>query len=171
MTLTEKLQPLKNLVSRHKLVTVLLAILLLVLANMAWNKYQDWDNAQMIKGLARDFPVLIEEIEKETSLNLEIKTNCMTTQEKFGKGVSTCEALVVEHSVTQDILDLQREVAQKQTVFQETTIFENSEGYNYTYRGKNSCEISYQEYIYISCITAVRDANKKLASEEFNKIE
>ena len=56
---------LTNTIKQHKLVAVLMLILFLVLGNMAYEKYLDWDNAQMIKGLARDFPALVHRYRAE----------------------------------------------------------------------------------------------------------
>lgn len=161
---------LKSTIKKRKLVAGLLTLLLVVFGFMAYDKYQDWDNAQMIKGLARDYPLLIAEVEQETGLNLEIQSNCMTTQEKYGSGVNTCELLTRMSNVPQEAMDKLIKVSESSNSFKKSKIYENSEGYNYAYRNKNSCEVRYQEYVYISCITAVRDANKQLAREEFSKI-
>ncbi|MDZ7785846.1 MAG: hypothetical protein U5L95_01865 [Candidatus Saccharibacteria bacterium] len=144
----------------HKFFAFLVVCVLIIFGVFAYNKYKDWDNAQMIKGLSRDFPVLVEQIERETGLELEIESNCMTTQEKFSRGVSTCEYLVTKNPVNPQKLELQNKVLEEQQIFEKGQKFMNEEGYKFKYRNKNSCSFSYVDYVYLSCITAVRDANK-----------
>jgi hypothetical protein len=83
--------------SRPMLFSVLIYLaIILPLLLFANTKYHDWDNAQMIKGLAKDFPALVRDIEQETGLDLDIKNDCMTTSEKFSSGVRTCEVSVAK---------------------------------------------------------------------------
>lgn len=164
------LNSVKAFIFRHKLVFILGLILLFVSFNWIDNRYRDWDNAQMIKGLARDFPVLVSEIEKATGLDLEIKNNCSTTTEKYTSGVKTCELSVVSNASEEGIKAVIR-AYEESVIFKKAEKFENGEGFHYLYRNKNSCTFRYKNTIYNSCITGVREANTKLAIEEFSKIK
>ena len=157
----------KKKLTRPKLAIVLLFIFIIFPALLFLNsKYRDWDNAQLIKGLARDFPVLVEEIEQATGLELEQKIDCSITTEKFSKGVRTCELSVVG-SGTEAQLNKAFDIMKNSTNFPITYLFQNKEGYNATYRKKKSCSFRTQERIYSTCITAVREANIGLARELF----
>lgn len=120
----------------------------------------------MIKGIARDFPLLIEEVEKATGLNLEIKKNCMTTSEKFSSGVRTCE-LSIAKAAEQERIDEVVAVVMESSKFSQLEHNKKSESYRIGYRGKKSCTLSGRDTIYLSCIIGVRDANIQLARDTF----
>ncbi len=163
-----KNQTLITKAKHHKLVLLLSFILLIIIGNFVYNKYLDWDNAQMIKGLSRDFPVLIEQIEQETGLDLEIKSNCMTTTEKFSSGVSTCEYLVINNNLKGEKLKSVRSIVLDSEVFKNDGLSENRRVYEVEYRNKNSCTLSNLDRLYISCLAGVRDANKPKIKELLN---
>lgn len=154
-------------IKSHKLVVALIVLVLIFPASYAYNYYKDWDNAQMIKGLAKDFPALIAEVESATGLDLEIKTDCSITQEKFSEGVKTC-AVGTGGNTTRDE-DI-RKIWNKSL----TELSGTNGAFEYAYRGKNSClykffaETASGSRFYIECITAVREANIDLALTEFN---
>lgn len=155
--------------SLPKVMSVLVYFVIIFPLLMICNaKYQDWDNAQMIKGLARDFPKLVEEIEAATGLDLEIKKNCMTTTEKFSSGVRTCEVSVVAQA-SQDSIDRAVGTALNSKYLGDISQ-ENSRGYRIQYRRKSSCTLTKTATVYVSCITAVRDTNVETAKEVFNNI-
>lgn len=155
--------------SYPKIMSVLIYFAIIFPLLMICNaKYQDWDNAQMIKGLARDFPKLVEEIEAATGLDLEIKKNCMTTTEKFSSGVRTCEVSVVAQA-SQDSIDRAVGTALNSKYLGDISQ-ENSRGYRIQYRRKSSCTLTKTATVYVSCITAVRDTNVETAKEVFNNI-
>ena len=134
-------------------------------------KYLDWDNAQMIKGLARDFPALVEQVEEATGLDLEVSSNCMNTTEKFGNGVKTCEiSAVYEKSLAPD-MSKAIVVMESSRNFSKSNEYQNKEGYHYSFRTISSCEFRYKVNIYMSCITGVRSSNTQLAIEQFGKIK
>ncbi len=159
---------LKEVVFHHKMIGFLLILLALVLFQYPYQKYKDWDNAQLIKGLARDFPILVSEIEQATGLTLVQKVDCSTTQEKYSAGVRTCE-LSTSSVALQDQIDKAVQVYENSKSFIKSSQYDNKEGFQYRYRDKQSCSFRYQKTVYISCITAVRDANIDLAREVFQK--
>jgi len=150
----------------HKLVVILLILVLIFPANYAYSYYKDWDNAQMIKGLAQDFPALVSEIESATGLNLEIKADCSITQEKFSEGVKTC---AVGAGGNTNMNEKVKSILVKKL----TLISEENDTIEYSYRGNNSCLYKYFEEtasgsrFYVECITAVNEANIDLAREVF----
>lgn len=156
----------KKYVTHPKLMIFFIVLLLLPVTSFSYGKYKDWDNAQMIQGIAKDFPQLVAEVENATGLDLEIKSNCMTTQEKFGNGVRTCELLV---SKTGEGQTLQKgfDILKKSSDFPVYAKYESEEGVNAEYRNKKSCQFRTQGSIYISCIIGVRDANMQLALDLF----
>jgi hypothetical protein len=157
---------LKKFISDHRLALVLVLVVVLVLGQFIYPKYKDWDNAQLIKGLAKDFPILVQEIEAATGLELEQNTNCSITQEKFSSGVRTCEVSVVSQAERFEIEEAIVVMENSQN-FSKGIIFDNEEGYQYVYKGKKSCMFRYEKTIYLTCITAVREANIDLAREVF----
>lgn len=166
----KKVDVLLGKIKNHKLVFVLSLILLTILAfKYPYQMYKDWDNAQLISGLARDFPLLVQEIEDATGLDLEIKSNCSATSEKYSSGVRTCE-LSVARAQEQNIVDLAINAVKESTVPSSVTLSDSERTYKVEYRNKNSCQISVQGTVYLTCITAVRSANTELAIEEFSKI-
>ena len=153
-------------IKSHKLVVALIVLVLIFPINFAYNYYKDWDNAQMIKGLAKDFPALVAELESATGLDLEIKTDCSITQEKFSEGVKTCE-LVVSEIASQDIIEKSVELVLGNSSFESSEYNSVSKAHRVKYSGANSCTLSNSETLYFSCITAVREANIDLAREVF----
>jgi hypothetical protein len=129
-------------------------------------KYQDWDNAQMLKGLARDFPALVADIEQDTGLDLVVDTNCMTTSEKFSSGVRTCE-LRFGLKASQEDVDRVFISIEENGIFVKGKLGENKKGYYFSYRRKDSCSFTNMELISGGCVVAVRDANVELAKSLF----
>ena len=162
---TSKVRKILLLAQSHKLIVFLLFLVLLFPALFAFEKYKDWDNAQMIKGLSRDFPELVEQIEQATQLDLELESNCMTTTEKFSSGVRTCEFLYYSPDVSFSDVETSFRVAQDNKNFTIGRAYENKQGSKFLYRNKESCEIRSVESIRGSCIVAVRESNIDLAKE------
>ena len=166
---TSKKTSIKEAIKHHRLVIVLSVLLLLVLFfTVLYPKYKDWDNAQLIKGLARDFPILVSEIEQATGVDLEIKSNCATTTEKFSGGVKTCEFSVANVQAQEVINDAVSAVISSE-IPSKVYMSETKRTHKISYNNKNACQIANQDSIYLTCITAVRDANTQLAVEEFSK--
>jgi len=155
--------------SPYRKTKIFLVILTLFIAGQIVDvHYRDWDNAQLIKGLHKDFPLLVEEINTATGLDLQHNVECSITTEKFSNGVRTCEFSVAaraEHSVLGKAYSAQR----SSDKFRYSGDFMNMEGYTATYRNKEGCSIRTQETIYTTCLTAVREANIDLARELFIK--
>jgi hypothetical protein len=167
---TSKVKNILLLARSHKLIVFLLFLVLLFPASFAYEKYRDWDNAQMIKGLSRDFPELVEQIEQATQLDLELKSNCMTTTEKFSGGVRTCEFAVGYVGLDNAEQVINKEL-DKSNKFSKFTNFINNKGQKFNYRNKEACDVGYveKERFRIECITAVRENNINLAKELLNR--
>jgi hypothetical protein len=153
-----------TLLRTHKLVVFLLLVLALFPASYGYEKYKDWDNAQFIKGIAQDFPELVTDIEAATGLDLEEKTDCMITTEKFSSGVRTCE-LFFGLQASQEDVDKAFSVISSNDKFKQDRQGENGLGYYYKYRNKDSCSFLNTGRIAGSCIFAIRDANIQLAKD------
>lgn len=162
----QKTNKTKKLISQHKLLFILLLMLAIPSVPFIYNKYKDWDNAQLIKGLAKDFPALVEEVEHATGLELDQRTDCSITTEKLGSGVRTCE-LSVSGTGDEESLVSAFQIFKNADKFPVRSLFQNGEGYNTSYRNKNSCSFRTQGRVYSTCITAVREANIELAREVF----
>ncbi len=131
-------------------------------------KYKDWDNAQFIKGLARDFPELVAQIEAETGLDLEVKTDCMITSEKSGNGVNVCQFTYGKNPVSEENLNIAYGVVEKSNDYKKIRAYNNQEGYIYSYRNYDSCEFRSVGHIYASCTFTVREANAGLTNKASN---
>ncbi len=162
-----KPSPLYSLVKRSSVPKLMwtLVFLTFVIPPLAYadTKYKDWDNAQMIKGLARDFPELVAQIEAETGLDLEEKTECMTTSEKFSSGVKLCEFLFYADGETEEQTVAVFEIVEKNPKFKKDVLFENQEGYTFKYRNKESCSFANKDGVYGSCVMGIREVNTGLA--------
>ena len=66
-----------------------------------------------------------------------------------------------------EVIDNAFRVFQESEVFPKSNPFQNGEGFDATYRNKNSCSFRNKKSIYSTCITAVREANIDLALTEF----
>lgn len=161
----------KKYVTHPKLMIFLIVLLLLPVTSFSYGKYKDWDNAQMIKGIAKDFPQLVAEVENATGLDLEIKSNCMTTQEKSGNGVKTCEILAIYETIDQSKKDALLNTVSKSSSFEVRNKYENDKGTHLYYRGESACgsgvDARGKDVISLSCIIGVRDANTQLALDLF----
>ena len=137
--------------------------------------YKDWDNAQFLKGIAVDFPALVEQIEQETGLELEITNGCFTTQEKFGEGKSSCSLGVgrVGYPGSNEII---RKIVLESDGFKDVERAEEVDAYRLQYRNKTSCTLAFN---YISnsenlfgfdCLFAIREANQQLLQDIFAEV-
>ncbi len=162
-----RLSKIGQLVKTHKLITFLLLLVLLFPASFVYEKYLDWDNAQMIKGLAHDFPELVAQIEAETGLDLEESNNCMTTSEKFSDGVKVCEFIFYGVDETQEQVDEVFSVVSTNKNFIKNKIYQNQEGYRFNYRNKEACSFRMKEQIYGNCTIGVRELNVVLLKKLF----
>lgn len=153
-------------ITHPKLILFLFVLLMIPVALFGYNKYKDWDNAQLIKGLHRDFPVLVGDIEQATGLVLEQKVGCSITTEKFSTGVRTCELSVSRVAEKKHINQAIGEV-KVSSMLSSVLLSETGRTYSIEYRNKGACSISNGKTIYITCITAVREANIDLARELF----
>lgn len=160
---------LKKHITHPKLIVFLLILLALPAFSFAYNKYKDWDNAQFIKGLARDFPALVEEMKKTTGLELKAESSCSTTQEKYGDGVRTCEFTVGYRG--QD--NIEQAIKNVPFIDKGFEIYEGGwgqkTGVRMLYRSKKSCSLWFasSDRFHMSCVIGVRDANVDLARELF----
>ncbi len=125
-------------------------------------KYKDWDNAQFIKGLARDFPELVAQIEVKTGLDLEVKTDCMITSEKSGNGVVQCE---IGYSSEKEVRNISN-VFNNNMQFIKHDKPENITGYRFTYRNIDSCYFDDLSANGV-CYFTVRSSNVKKYEELF----
>ena len=166
-TKTSYLKRYATMAKGNKFIVALILIVILLLGALINHKYQDWDNAQMIKGLARDFPALVDEIEQATGLDLEVKYDCMQTQEKFTEGVVSCELLFFGVNESDNDAKEVFEVITAGKSFKKDKEFENKEGYKFLYRNKKSCSFTSKVDIYGSCVVGVREKNFDLAKELF----
>ncbi len=158
----------------HPKLIIFLLILLAIPGYAAFsNKYKDWDNAQMIKGLAKDFPELIAEAEEVSGIGLDIRADCMTTQEKFTSGVRTCELLVVAEEPDSARKDQFLAVVRSSSKFNAEEEYENGKGYHTYYRDKRACGVGIdargEGTVSVSCLIGIRDANLELAKEVFSR--
>ena len=158
----------RSKITHPKLLVFLFILLSIPIAIFAHNRYKDWDNAQLIKGLAKDFPLLVKDIEQATGLDLEIKNDCMTTTEKFGTGVRTCE-LSIAKATEREKIDKAIEAMKTSPVPTTVQLSDTERTYKIKYRNKNACSISNGETIYLTCITAVRERNIDLARDVLSK--
>jgi len=165
---TSRSKTIKATIRHHKLLSFLILIIILIATNYGYIKYQDWDNAQLIKGLARDFPALVDQIERETGLNLSKRSDCSTTTEKFGDGVRTCELLVGDTGSSNEQTIKSAEVVMNTEGFKSTEYNPISKAHRVSFDSSNACTVAAEGTIYISCITAVREANIELAKDLFN---
>lgn len=155
-------------IKSHKLIVVLLLFLMIFPVSFAYNYYKDWDNAQMIRGLAKDFPALVAEVATATGLDLEIKTDCSVTQEKFSEGVNTCE-LSIGYVGVENADKVIGEKVKNNKMFSSIEELKVNEGFYAFYRNKKSCNVYFasNDRFNVSCIAAVREANIDLAREVF----
>ena len=174
---TSRFKTIKATIRHHKLLSFLILIIILIATNYGYIKYQDWDNAQLIKGLARDFPLLVDQIERETGLNLSKRSDCSKTTEKFSGGVRTCELLVVRTTVgdrsgSERLMSIVLEDPSFAARDRFASESEDKEGYNIKYRQKKACQVAIgtrgENSAVFHCITAVREANIELAKDLFN---
>lgn len=166
-----KKNSIKKQITHPKLIIFLVVLLIIPAVMFSYNKYKDWDNAQLIKGLARDFPALVSEIEQATGLELEQKVDCSITTEKFSSGVRTCELYASATNTLSEKMEEAKQAVISSTRLSSPEEYMNNKGYSLQYREKKSCGIGLgargSGILSFSCITAVREANIDLAREVF----
>lgn len=170
---TSRLHRMLQLVRSHKLIVFLSLLVLLFPASFIYEKYLDWDNAQMIKGIARDFPELVKQIEAETGLDLEEKTDCMTTSEKFSAGIKLCELTAKITEQNNSVGEKFKKALSKNDNYKVKNEYENKSGNFISYRGEKVCGLGLEARgsgIYsVVCTFGIREANASLAKEVFTK--
>ena len=151
-------------IAKHKVIFVASLLLLIPINYYASNAYSDWDNAQLIKGLARDFPLIVDEVNAETGLDLEYVIDCSTTQEKFSSGVNICSLISNKFNYT-DTAEIKNIIQGSSSRFIAGKRFKNEKGDQMNYRNKNICSFLYIGGYSFECTFAVNDANIELARE------
>lgn len=159
--------------SQHKLVAFCVIILLLALTIVGRHKYLDWDNAQMARGLARDFPELVALIERTTGDEIDITSSCHETQEKFAAGVRTCELSAVKINASVNRMNAHAEV-QKSPIFKYIHDRKTPNAFKMKYRNTTSCTFGVDSdgdrTIGVSCLIGIREPNERLIIEEFSRV-
>ena len=165
VTKTSHLKKFKTLAKENKFIVALILIVILLLGALINQKYQDWDNAQMIKGLARDFPALVDEIEQATGLDLEVKYDCMQTQEKFTEGVNTCE-LSLGYIGHENVYEQLKNIVKNNDSFSKIVILGPND-FRIKYKDWNNCESwsAASDRAYFRCQINIRESNINLAKE------
>lgn len=158
--------------TRNPALMIGLAIMLPLVGYLGYQKYLDWQNRQLIEGMAEDFPALISGVEDSVDYPLEISSECLQTQEKFSEGVSLCGitvGLTNEASKEINFSNLDSYLGSQELGFDKGEVFANGEGYIYLYKGKKACQFANKRNLYLDCAFIIRESNKRLASELFNE--
>ncbi len=155
--------------TRNPALMIGLVILLPLLGYFGYQKYLDWQNKQLIKGMAEDFPVLIASVEEAIDYPLEISSECLQTQEKFSEGVSLCGLLgYTEGEDSEDRLRAYSKLISENLTFEKKESYRDGAGYTHAYKNI-TCNFNYEENVRLDCAFGIREANKPLAAELFNE--
>ncbi len=152
----------------NRLFVAIAALVIIVGGLIGWAQYQDWRNEQLLRNIAADFARLETDLESELGVDVENKSGCFTTQEKYGDGKTGCFMR----------LETDRELNYDQTIITEqisktlnnTNVSKFREGgYGAEYM-KLKCLIIFDSFgydttFYTECPVPVRAGNSSLVSE------
>ncbi len=157
----------KSLDVTYKVGAVLLVVILVVVGSFAWGKYQDAQNEQFLRDIVADFDSLRTQLEQELNVEVENKSGCFTTSEKFGDGKTGC-FVRLESSKNDIDIDTFAYFEQLQA-FETFSNFQEfrSGGFDFAYIS-TECKTGFSELgFYIECPATVRGANNELVKELF----
>ena len=161
----------RKYITHPKLIMFLVLLVALFLSSIGYSAYKDWDNAQTIRGLARDFPGFVNEVQSAVGAGVDVSTNCHSTQEKFAEGVKTCE-LALGYIGQAGVEPQATNALDRVDHFSVASGGGGKYGYGINYKGEDVCRLWFaaEDRLNFSCVTAVRDANIQLAIDEFSRI-
>jgi len=151
-----------------------LIIAIAVVASLAggyvgWNSYQDARNAELLRNIVADFDQLEADLEEELGVDVEDKSGCFTTSEKFNEGKTAC-FVNLGYIGDEYIKDGTRKVVSTRDYFENYR--ELTDRYSeYTYQGW-SCNLGLNKdsgftAFGLECPIPVRKANQDLVRELF----
>lgn len=148
---------------------VTLAVLVVSVGGLiGWAQYQDWRNEQLLRDVSADFAQLEKDLEAELGVDVENKSGCFTTQEKFGDGKTGCFFRV---EILREETDLREIVVAKIMDFG-LRVSENSDRYFTFSYGEASCHNAYNKsrnysFSSVECPVPIRAGNSSLIDELF----
>ncbi len=161
-----KPQKTKSIKTKSPIYTIASVFFVILALYFGYNFYLDWQNKRLIEGMAEDYPELIAGVEQAIGIPLSISSDCMTTQEKFGGGVSLCGLTVgLSREKSQEIIIKSTNYIETSPSFEKGHPYRNGAGYEYLYAGTSICTVNHTERVYIDCAFGVRNNNKNLASD------
>lgn len=147
------------------------ALLLLIGGLIAWAQYQDYRNEQLLRNISADFAQLETALESELGVEVENKSGCFTTQEKYGSGKTGC-FMRIESTVDEvfaNEIEAINIVVSNNGSFKNTSQIDSTSFRTY-YDGWKCTYGDWPfkgEMLYVECPVSVREGNSKLASELF----
>lgn len=154
MTVKKKKKPSPKVklvwVKKHKLKTVLVAMLLIFIGGLVYNKFLDYRNVQDMEQLLADFQRLEKDVEAETGEELYIEADCGSVG-KFATSYSCAVSLVGSSLASSTYI---------QQIYEYVSLHDRCEILN---NGKND----YLNAVY--CNAHVRNPNKDKANSLFSK--
>lgn len=163
----QPIQRLGNLNTKKKLLIVLGVAVLLVLGIFTWNQYQDAQNKEFLEQIAADFFSLQTSLEQELGIEVENKSGCFTTSEKFNEGKTGCFLRLETSGSLQESIDFTLSFLSDNQSFNNLAQF-REDGYNVMYKGSDCKFGSWplnEDAFYLECPFAVRASNKDLLNE------
>jgi hypothetical protein len=152
-----------------KVTIVAITLGLVGLGIFGWNMWQDNKNEQLLLNISADFAALEIALEQELGVEVENKSGCFTTSEKFNEGKTACYARLESTNDKEKGKELLTTTS-KSPIFNNVRDFSNSFGYSVTYNTL-LCTIAATPNTYglfaIECPVAVRAGNADLVAELF----
>ena len=159
----------KSLGIDYKVLSCALVLVVIVGGLFGFAKIQDQRNEQFLRQIVADFDTLEAELEQATGVEVEDKSGCFTTSEKFGEGKTGCFVQI----------EGKKESASIKTDVLESNLFSNvldnisefrDEGYEATY-GNRVCTFFFNQKdtksFGIECPVPVRAGNRDLVRSLF----
>ncbi len=159
----------KKLSDTKRLFVALSVFVIVVGGLIGWAQYQDWRNEQLLRNISADFAQLERDLEAELGIDVENKSGCFTTQEKFGDGKTGCFMRLETTSGEKTDANKLDFIVSSNTVFKDRSQF-REQGFSATYGG---WECTYGTWIfgdavlYLECPVPVRAGNASLVDELF----
>ena len=158
----------KSLGIDYKVLSCALVIIVIAGGLFGFAKIQDHRNEQFLRQIVADFDTLESELEQATGVEVEDKSGCFTTSEKFGEGKTGCFTRIEARDGETDLRETIIEKTEK--YFIEIVEFKDG-GYSAGYMGERCLFIFNEDINYsrfsIDCPVPVRSGNSDLTKAIF----
>ena len=152
-----------------KVLIVFSALLVVAGGLFGWARWQDAQNKEFLEQIAADFSALEVSLEQELSVEVDNKSGCFTTSEKFNEGKTACYLRLEPASSNINLIEAIKESINEFEKFTDLQPIDST-GFNMLY---DDIKCSFGDWpinektLYVECPVPVRAGNADYVRELF----